>query len=87
LHQALDLPDVMYMRCICYVSFNYHQKRPRIALHRIEWQKSVEYALGTHLLHARRFLMIEHLPEGLDDHGTFVRKHLFQLGELASTMS
>src|SRR5262245_65854626 len=30
--------------------------------------------------------MLEHLPESLDDYSTFVRKYLFQLGELASTM-
>src|SRR5215475_2563715 len=30
--------------------------------------------------------MIEHLPEGLNDHGTLVRKRLFQLGELTSAM-
>jgi hypothetical protein len=30
--------------------------------------------------------MIEYLPEGLGDHRTLVRKHLFKLRELASTM-
>src|SRR4030095_11820298 len=42
--------------------------------------------LGTHLLPARLFLMIEHLPESLSDHCALVRKRLFQLRELASTM-
>ena len=42
--------------------------------------------LGTHLLDARLFLMVEHLLEGFNDYGTFVRKHLFKLGELASAM-
>ena len=41
---------------------------------------------GSERLETRHFFMIEHLPEGLDDHGTFVRKHLFKLGELASAM-
>ena len=28
LHQVLNLVDALSMRCNCYVSFNYHQKRP-----------------------------------------------------------
>jgi hypothetical protein len=32
LHHVRDLPDVVSMRRDCYVSFNYHQKRPLIPI-------------------------------------------------------
>jgi len=40
LHHVRNIPDVVSMRRDCYVSFNYHQKRPWTGFDRNQWQPS-----------------------------------------------
>ena len=67
LHEALALPNVASMRCNYYFSFDYHQKRPRTALHRIGWQESPEYAIGKRD-QASADLLLARVAHVTDDH-------------------